>query len=259
MRGRVAFPKVAVGIALNAAIALGHRQPLFSQTTVLTIGFDADDTLWQNETVFRLTQERFASLLVDFAEPDHLVERLMAAEERNLRHYGFGIKGFILSMIETAIEVTEQRVPASVIAQLVDAGREMLAHPIDLIEHAEDAVRALSESHRLLLITKGDLLDQERKLAQSGLGDACDGVHIVSDKTPAIYRDAFAETGRAMLNGKSMRTDVLPALEAGAWGVYVPHGLTWSYEQAPPPTDQPRYRELTSLAGLVDLVAAIES
>jgi putative hydrolase of the HAD superfamily len=134
-----------------------------------TIGFDADDTLWQNERFFRLSQQRFADLLRDHADPDHLMARLLEAERRNLGHYGFGIKGFVLSMIETAIEVTEQRVPASVIAELIAAGQEMLRHPIELLPHARDAVEALASTHRVLLITKGDLLDQERKLAQSGL------------------------------------------------------------------------------------------
>ena len=136
-----------------------------------TVGFDADDTLWHNERFFQLTQERFADLLKDHAEPDHLADRLLAAERRNIGAYGFGIKGFVLSMIETALEVTENRVPGSVISELIAAGQEMLSHPIELLPHAEAAVVAAAETHRVLLITKGDLLDQERKLAQSGLGD----------------------------------------------------------------------------------------
>ena len=118
-----------------------------------TIGFDADDTLWQNEQFFRITQERFADLLADFAEPKHLQDRLLEAERRNLGQYGFGVKGFVLSMIETAIEVTEERVPASVIAELMAAGREMLRHPIHLLPHAAEAVGALAQSHTLVLIT----------------------------------------------------------------------------------------------------------
>lgn len=130
-----------------------------------TIGFDADDTLWHNESFYRLTQDRFAGLLGDYADRDHLEERLLAAEVKNLGQYGFGIKGFMLSMIETAIEVTDRRVPADVIAEILEAGQDMLRHPVHLLPHAEDAVRGLAETHRLVLITKGDLLDQERKLA----------------------------------------------------------------------------------------------
>jgi len=230
---------------------------------ILTIGFDADDTLWQNESFYRLTQDRFADLLADYADRDHLEDRLLQAEKKNLGHYGFGIKGFMLSMIETAIQVTDRRVPASVIQDILDAGQEMLQHPIHLLDHAEDAVRTLSASHTLVLITKGDLLDQERKLAQSGLGDLFDAVEIVSDKTPATYQTAFTRHGsgpeRALMAGNSMKSDVRPALDAGAWGVFVPHGLTWALEHAEAPEDHPRFRELPDLSGLPTLVAQLES
>ncbi|MBF9047959.1 HAD family hydrolase [Rhodobacterales bacterium LSUCC0031] len=226
-----------------------------------TIGFDADDTLWQNETFFRLTQERFAALLADYAAPDHLAERLLAAERRNLGHYGFGIKGFVLSMIETAIEVTDHKVPAPVIAELLAAGQEMLRHPIALLPHAREVVAELSSSHRLVLITKGDLLDQERKLAQSGLGEMFDAVEIVSDKTAATYHRAFGRHGdgpeRAMMVGNSMKSDIRPALDAGAWGVFVPHDLTWSFEHAEAPGAHARFRELPNLGALPALIAEI--
>ena len=124
---------------------------------ITAIGFDADDTLWQNEQFFQMTQGRFAELLADYAAPDHLAERLEAAERRNLGHYGFGIKGFVLSMIETAIEVTGERVPARVIRQIVEAGQEMLAHPIHLIDGAAAAVEALAPGYTLVLVTKGEL------------------------------------------------------------------------------------------------------
>jgi putative hydrolase of the HAD superfamily len=224
-----------------------------------TIGFDADDTLWQNEAFFRLTQDRFAELLADHADRAHLDTRLLAAETRNLGHYGFGIKGFMLSMIETAIEVTEGRVPASVIGEILTAGQDMLRHPIELMPHAGDVVKELSARHRLVLITKGDLLDQERKLAQSGLGEMFDAVEIVSDKSRATYERIFARHGdgaaRAMMVGNSMKSDVRPALEAGSWGVFVPHGLTWSVEHAEAPEGQERFHELPDLGGLPALVA----
>ena len=225
-----------------------------------TIGFDADDTLWHNERFFRLTQERFAALLADYAERDHLSERLLDAERRNLGHYGYGIKGFVLSMIETAIEVTDDRVPATVIRELIEAGQEMLRHPIELLPRAQDAVEALSADYTLILITKGDLLDQERKLAQSGLGDLFDGVEIVSEKTASTYSEIFARTGdgpeRALMVGNSLRSDVVPAIRAGAWGVHVPHELTWALEHEDAPTDHPRFAELTNLGALPDFVKA---
>ena len=229
--------------------------------TITTIGFDADDTLWQNESFFRLTQDRFTALLADHAAPDHLHERLLAAERRNLGHYGFGVKGFTLSMIETAIEVTEGRVPASVIAEIMASGREMLEHPIELLPHAREAVEALSGTHRVLLITKGDLLDQERKLAQSGLGDLFHGVEIVSDKTAPVYARIFARHGdgpdRALMVGNSLKSDVVPVIEAGGFGVHVPHGLTWALEHADAPVGHPRFATLTDLGGLHDLVSQL--
>ncbi|MGI9368009.1 MAG: HAD family hydrolase [Ruegeria sp.] len=226
-----------------------------------TIGFDADDTLWHNERFFQLTQDHFANLLADQADKDHLMERLLAAEKRNIRHFGYGIKGFILSMIETAIEVTQDRVPSSVIRQLIEAGQDMLAHPIELLPHAREAVEAVSVTHRVILITKGDLIDQERKLAQSGLGELFDEVEIVSEKTPEVYRNIFGQhvqdADRAMMVGNSMRSDVVAPILAGSWGVYVPHGLTWEIEHADVPRDRQRYRELQDLGGLTDLVQEI--
>jgi putative hydrolase of the HAD superfamily len=223
-----------------------------------TIGFDADDTLWQNEAFFRLTQDRFTALLADHAAPDHLSERLEAAERRNLGHYGFGVKGFTLSMIETAIEVTEGRVPARVIAEIIAAGREMLEHPIELLPQVRATVTALAADHRVILVTKGDLLDQERKLAQSGLGDLFQAVEIVSHKTEAAYRAIFARHGtgadQAMMVGNSLKSDVIPALDAGSWGVHVPHGLTWALEAADPPTGHPRFHVIETLGHLPALV-----
>lgn len=230
---------------------------------ITTIGFDADDTLWQNEAFFRLTQSRFASLLADFADAEHLEERLLLAERRNLGHYGFGVKGFVLSMIETAIEVTDGKVPASVIAELMAAGRDMLRHPIDLLPHAAETVSALAQDFRVILITKGDLLDQERKVAQSGLGDLFHGVEIVSDKTAPVYANLFNRHGdgpaRGLMVGNSLRSDVLPMLAAGGYGVHVPHGLTWAVEAADAPSGNDRFHSLLDLGGLPDLVAKVAS
>ena len=232
------------------------------RASLTTFGFDADDTLWQNERFFRLTQERFTGLLAVYAEADHLHDRLLAAERRNLGHYGFGIKGFVLSMIETAIEVTGAQVPASVIAELIAAGQDMLAHPIELLPAARETVEALAGRYKVVLITKGDLLDQERKLAQSGLGDLFAGVEIVSHKTAAVYAEIFARHGqgaaRGMMVGNSLRSDVIPMLQAGGWGVHVPHPLTWALEHDETPATAARFRHLDTLAalpGLLDCLA----
>lgn len=237
-----------------------HREG-FAMGREWTIGFDADDTLWHNERFFRITQDRFAALLSDFAEPDHLHERLLAAERRNLGQYGFGIKGFVLSMIETAIEVTQAQVSAQVISDLVQAGREMLAHPIELMPGARAAVEALAGRGDLVLITKGDLLDQERKLAQSGLGELFDAVEIVSDKTAATYARVFGRHAgrRAGMVGNSLRSDVMPAIAAGGWGIHVPHDLTWEIEAAEVPSGHPRFRTIASLEDLPALLDEIEA
>ncbi|MGE0007093.1 MAG: HAD family hydrolase [Parvibaculaceae bacterium] len=230
-------------------------------TQLSAIGFDADDTLWQNEQFYRLTERRFTSLLAAYAEPDHLSGRLLEAERRNLKAYGFGIKGFTLSMIETAIEVTEGRVPASVIRELVDAGRDLLSHPVEPLPHARATLERLSGDYRLILITKGDLFDQERKLAQSGLGELFAAVEIVSDKSAAVYERVFARHGdgaeRAMMVGNSLRSDIVPALKAGCWGVHVPHSLTWALEQDEVPAGNRRYRHIAHLGELPDVVGGI--
>ncbi|RWM71723.1 MAG: HAD family hydrolase [Mesorhizobium sp.] len=218
-----------------------------------TIGFDADDTLWQNEQFFRMTEKRFAALLADHAEQEHISARLLEAEKRNLAVYGFGIKGFTLSMIETAIEITEGRAPASVIADILAAGREMLGHPIEALPHARETVEKLADAYRLVLITKGDLFDQERKLAQSGLGDLFDAVEIVSDKSPATYINAE----RSMMVGNSLKSDVVPAIEAGSWGIHVPHELTWALEHVEPPITAPRFRQIADLSELPRLIESI--
>ncbi|WP_299652862.1 HAD family hydrolase [uncultured Tateyamaria sp.] len=221
------------------------------------IAFDADDTLWHNERVFKLTQDRFAELLAPHADVPDLDAQLLSAERRNIGHYGFGVKGFVLSMIETALEVTENRVPGAVIGDLIAAGQEMLSHPIDLLPFAKDAVAVAKDRGPVLLITKGDLLDQERKLAQSGLGDLFDGVEIVSDKTPSVYARIFAEFGgpdRGMMIGNSMKSDVRPMIDAGGFGVFVPHDLAWDLEAADAPDGHPRYAALPDLGALPDFL-----
>lgn len=230
-------------------------------TRLTTIGFDADDTLWHNERFFKLTEARFAALLADHAPQGDLADRLLAAERRNVGRYGFGIKGFMLSMVETALDVTGDRVPGEVIRGILDAGQEMLAHPIEILPHAAEAVAALHGSYRLVLVTKGDLLDQERKLAQSGLGDWFDAVEIVSDKDAATYARIFARhgdgTASALMAGNSMKSDVLPMIEAGGHGVFVPHGAAWALEHADPPEAEPRFHRIADLGELPALAASL--
>jgi putative hydrolase of the HAD superfamily len=232
-----------------------------AKTSLSVIGFDADDTLWHNEKHFRFTEERFRALLAPHAGNEDLGERLLAAERRNLSSFGFGIKGFTLSMIETAIEVTQGRVPANVIGEILAAGRDLLGHPVDPLPHARETLERLTASHRLLLITKGDLFDQERKLAQSGMGELFDAVEIVSDKNADTYARIFSRHGngpqKSMMVGNSLKSDVVPAIEAGGWGIHVPHELTWAIEHAEAPVAAPRFRQIAHLGELPALVETI--
>ena len=226
-----------------------------------TIGFDADDTLWQNEHFFRLTEARFAALLADHAAPEVISGHLLKVERRNLQFYGYGIKGFTLSMVETAITLTGGRVPATVIAEILSAGREMLTHPVETMPHARETLELLSGTYRLVLITKGDLFDQERKLAQSGLGDLFDAVEIVSEKSAATYQAVFKRHGdgaaHSMMVGNSLKSDIVPAIEAGSWAAYIPHPLTWALEHSEIPIAAPRFRQLEHLGYLKSLIAEI--
>ena len=228
--------------------------------TLSTIGFDADDTLWHNERFFTLTQDHFADLLAEYTERENLMARLLEAERRNLPHYGFGIKGFTLSMIETAIEVTQGRVPASVIQQFLDAGRDMLSHSIELLPDVEKTIETLRHEYKIIVITKGDLLDQERKLAQSGLRELFHGIEIVSAKTPETYTRIFSQHGtgpdQGLMVGNSMASDVVPMIAAGGWGIHVPYGVTWAIEDAPTPAHH-KFHEIYSLDALPDLIQNI--
>lgn len=221
---------------------------------ITTVGLDADDTLWHNETIFRLTHERFVALMADAGEPEVLLARLAEVEGRNLRLYGYGVKGFTLSMLETAMELTGGEAPARVVREILAAGREMLTHPVEPLPGVEQALAALFERYRLVLITKGDLLHQEQKLAASGLGELFAAVEIVSEKDASTYARVFERHGTgaatAAMCGNSLRSDVLPALEAGAYAAHVPYPITWAHELADPPQDHPRFAELASIAEL---------
>ena len=221
---------------------------------ITTVGLDADDTLWHNETIFRLTQERFRALMTEVAAPEVLDARLAEIESRNLRLYGYGVKGFTLSMIETAMELTDHQPPGRLITDILAAGREMLVHPVEPLPGVEVALSELSNDFRLVLITKGDLLHQEQKLAASGLGDWFAAVEIVSEKDAGTYGRVFARhgtgAGEAAMCGNSLKSDVLPALEAGAWAAHLPYPVTWAHETAETPVKHPRFVELASIADL---------
>ncbi|HEX4767958.1 MAG TPA: HAD family hydrolase [Lichenihabitans sp.] len=218
------------------------------------ICLDADDTLWHNERFFRLTQQRFGDALRPYADPQTIETRLSEIEHRNLAVYGYGVKGFTLSMLETALEVTRGHVPTAIMAEILSAGRELMRHPVDLLPGVAEALETLAAMGRLVLVTKGDLFHQESKLAASGLGARFSGIEIVSDKVPETYRRIFARhgatPGTSLMAGNSVRSDILPALEAGAHAALIPYELVWSHEATEAPQGHARFRQLASLGDL---------
>jgi putative hydrolase of the HAD superfamily len=205
-----------------------------SSSMIETVMLDGDDTLWHNEPLFAEMTTRFLALLAPYHTAEWIHERLYETEVRNLRHYGYGIKSFVLSMIETAIELTEGRIGGSEINVVLEFGKEMLDAPVSLLEHAEDAVAQLAGSYRLMLVTKGDLFDQESKIARSGLADYFDAVEIVAEKSLPVYRAIASRYGMnfetAVMVGDSLRSDILPVAQAGGYAIHVPYGTTWQHE-----------------------------
>lgn len=222
--------------------------------TIKLICLDADDTLWHNMRHFNATEQALLDMLQPFAAADMARERLITCETRNLPLYGYGAKGFTLSMIETAVELAGDSLSVEMIKGILAAGRALLAHPVQLFDGVENTLRALADRAPLMLVTKGDLLHQESKLAASGLGDLFSGIEIVSDKKAGTFRSLFArhavEPGQAVMAGDSMRSDILPALEAGAWAAFIPQEGAWLHEQAAAPSDHPRFTQLERLGDL---------
>ena len=229
---------------------------------VEVVAFDGDDTLWHSETLFSVTHERFCELLCDHAEVDDLTSRMLATERKNLEIFGYGVKGYVLSMIETAIEVSGGTVTAAEIQELLDAGKAMLRHPTELLDGVRLVVEQLSGSHRLVLVTKGDLFHQESKLAASGLGELFERIEIVSEKDERTYTRVLdvlgVEPDRFVMVGNSLRSDVLPVVALGGRAVHVPYVVDWAHELVDD-ADLPAegWWRLDSLHGLADLLATL--
>ncbi|NWK98106.1 HAD family hydrolase [Sphingobium lactosutens] len=229
--------------------------------TIKLICLDADDTLWHNMRHFNATEDALLDMLRPFAEADVTRERLIACETRNLSLYGYGAKGFTLSMIETAVELAGDSLSTAMIEGILAAGRALLAHPVELFDGVQNTLETLEKVGPLVLVTKGDLLHQESKLAASGLGDLFSGIEIVSDKKADTFRTLFARHGiapeEAVMAGDSMRSDILPALEAGAWAAFIPQEGAWHHESAKAPSDHPHFTQLERLAELPDWIVSI--
>jgi putative hydrolase of the HAD superfamily len=224
-----------------------------------SIGFDADDTLWHNETIFERVHERYRALLARYHDAATVDRTLLVTEKRNLELYGYGVKGFTLSAIETAIELTSGRISAEEIRLLIAHGQEMLAHPVELLDGVVETLAALSADYRLLVITKGDLRDQERKLAKSGIAARFHQIEIVSEKDVATYASILRRHGiaptRFLMVGNSLKSDILPVLSLGAAGAHIPYHLTWALEHSEdPPPSAGRFFRLQTLRELPEIV-----
>lgn len=203
--------------------------------SIKIIAFDADDTLWVNEPYYNEIEQNFSELLSDYLPQETVSRRLLEAERRNLKLFGFGAKSFMLSMIETAIELTDGRISGKEIQRIIDMGKEMLSRPIQLLDGVPHVLDSLEEDYALMVLTKGDLLDQESKIARSGLSRYFRYVEIVSEKKAANYRQVLeryrVKPEEFVMIGNSLRSDILPVLEVGAFAIHIPAAVTWEYEQ----------------------------
>ncbi|MDX1333578.1 MAG: HAD family hydrolase [Robiginitalea sp.] len=222
---------------------------------ITTIGFDADDTLWVNETYFREAEAAFAELLEPYETKNTIDQELFKMEMRNLELYGYGIKGFMLSMIESALELSNGRVSQETIGRILALGKQMISHKLELLDGVEEVLEALSAKYRLLVLTKGDLLDQERKLEKSGLIDYFHHVEVLSDKKEINYTRLLEhleiQVGEFLMVGNSLKSDVLPILNIGARAVHVPFHTTWAHEEVHPDQHENRHLTLSSLRELL--------
>ena len=203
-------------------------------SSVKVIGFDADDTLWENETFFREAEHQFANVLSDFIPEEDIMRELYQIELANMPIYGYGIKAFILSLIETGCLITQNQLTAEHTSQILAIGKEMLNKPVELLDDVPEVLQTLSQNYKLIVATKGDLLDQERKLAKSGLLTYFHHIEVMSDKHPEAYLKLInhleVKPSEFLMIGNSMKSDVLPVEEIGGYGIHVPFHTTWQHE-----------------------------
>jgi putative hydrolase of the HAD superfamily len=230
------------------------------------IGFDGDDTLWKSEDYYRAAESEFESIIgqyIDLTDARSL-QHLLEVERRNLKVFGYGVKGMTLSMIESAVQLTGERISARDIHRVIEIGRSTLQHPVELIDGIAEAVQAIAARHEIVLITKGDLFHQESKIQQSGLSDLFHRIEVVSEKDAATYarvlRELDTTAGRFAMVGNSLRSDIEPVVALGGWGVYMPYHITWAHEAEHSIAEgEPRMLQVESAHGLVAAVERIAS
>jgi len=226
------------------------------------IAFDADDTLWHSERLYADAQKRFAQLLANYHDPEWINDRLYQTETRNIQHFGYGIKAFALSLIETAIELTERRISSQEIQEIVGWAKQMLNAEVELLPQVSQIIPRLASQYPLMVITKGDLLDQEMKIRKSGLENYFQHIEIVSQKTLETYGKLFKKysitPSRFLMVGNSLPSDILPILKLGGSAVHIPYEITWLHETAEqPPIDQTGYHQLETIGQLPPLLERI--
>ncbi|GMQ31654.1 HAD family hydrolase [Algoriphagus confluentis] len=225
---------------------------------IQVIAFDADDTLWVNEPFFREAEEKFASLLEDFMPQHAIMKELYRTEIENLKLYGYGIKGFMLSMIETALRISDHKVPITLIDKIIRIGQDMLEKPVDLLPGVEKVLKALNGDYRIVMATKGDLVDQERKLKKSGLEKHFHHIEIMSEKRVSDYekliRHLDIQPSEFLMLGNSLKSDILPVLELGGYGIHIPFHITWLHEQVEHEIEHERFFQVEHIESAVEIL-----
>ena len=224
-------------------------------SNIKVIGFDADDTLWVNETYFREAEERISELLEPYETKDKIDQELFKMEMKNLELYGYGVKGFMLSMIESAMELSNNEISQATILKLLDIGKEMISRPVEVLDDVVEVLEKLKGKYRLIVLTKGDLLDQERKLSRSNLSEYFHHVEVLSDKKEKNYSDLLEHlqisTKEFLMIGNSLKSDVLPLVNIGASAVHVPFHTTWKHEEVIAPKNKSGYITIQKLTDIL--------
>lgn len=231
------------------------KKSFINRTDIQVIGFDADDTLWVNELYFRETEKKFCALLDEFLSEHSVEKELFATEMQNLPLYGYGIKGFILSMIETALRICGPAVNSAMIEKIIVFGKDLLNKPIELLEDVEYVLKSLSTGYRLVVATKGDLLDQERKLRNSGIDHYFHHIEIMSDKKESDYKKLIKHLDikpeQYLMVGNSLKSDILPVLALGGYGIHIPYHITWTHEHVDHQIENPHFIDVPNIAGVL--------
>lgn len=227
---------------------------------IKAIAFDADDTLWINEPYFLETEQKFCSLLEDYLPQHSVSQELFRTEMQNLSLYGYGVKGFMLCMVETALRVSNKTLNVDIIEKAIQYGKELLEKPIELLDGVEKVLQSLSGKYKLVIATKGDLLDQERKLKKSGIEHYFHHIEIMSDKQEADYRKLIKHLDikpeEFLMIGNSIKSDILPVLAIGGHGFHVPYHTTWAHEKVEHSVEHSNFRNMTGIAEVLPFLLA---